>query len=480
MLAPMRFRFLNEVHAVRDAADWNDATLGKLWLYNLHYFDDLSATDASERVQWHSTLIERWIAENPPTAGNGWEPYPTSLRIVNWIRWASAGHPLPPHFEDSLAQQVRWLAQRVEHHLMANHLFVNAKALTMAGVWFAGPEADAWRADGVRLIQRELPLQILSDGAHFERSPMYHALFAEDVLDLVNLARSYPGVIPADDLETWSGAARRMLDWLTVLTHPDGQIAFFNDAAFGIAPGASALLAYAARLGLDATPQAIRLAGSGYHRVDRGGAVLLLDAAPVGPDEQPGHAHADTLSFELSIDRQRVFVNGGTSTYTSGPLRDFERSTAAHNTVEIEGQDSSEVWGGFRVARRARILDVLVDESLTRSRIVASHSGYMRLPGRPIHEREWIMTDHTLRVIDRVRSRRTVHAVGRFLLHPAVSVTATGGLRLAHGRECQWRVQGGIAALRAAHWAPEFGLRLDTTCIDVTLHERDTEFIVEW
>ena len=68
---------------MEQAGDWNAAERDKLWLYNLHYFDDLNAAQANQRTVWHRALIDRWIADNPPGQGNGWEPYPTSLRIVN-------------------------------------------------------------------------------------------------------------------------------------------------------------------------------------------------------------------------------------------------------------------------------------------------------------------------------------------------------------------------------------------------------------
>jgi hypothetical protein len=93
MLAADAFRFLNVIGHVRKAVDWNDPAREKLWLYNLHYFDDLNAlVAAAERTAWQrALLIERWVAENPPGAGNGWEPYPTSLRSVNWIKWGWPG-----------------------------------------------------------------------------------------------------------------------------------------------------------------------------------------------------------------------------------------------------------------------------------------------------------------------------------------------------------------------------------------------------
>src|SRR5690606_13817995 len=79
LLGPVQFRFLNHVRGLPPQGGWDDAALAKLWRYNLHYFDDFNAVDAPERATWHRELVARWIAENPPTAGTGWEPYPTSL-----------------------------------------------------------------------------------------------------------------------------------------------------------------------------------------------------------------------------------------------------------------------------------------------------------------------------------------------------------------------------------------------------------------
>ena len=82
--------------------------------------------------------------------------------------------------------------------------------------------------------------------------------------------------------------------------------------------------------------------------------LLVCDVAPIGPDHLPAHAHADTLSFELSFKGRRVFVNSGTSEYGLSAERQRQRGTAAHNTLVLDEENSSEVWAGFRVARRAR------------------------------------------------------------------------------------------------------------------------------
>ena len=473
MSGPARFRFLSAEREASAAADWNRPDWPKLWLYNLHYFDDLCATDAAARVAWHRALVSRWIAENPPAGGNGWEPYPLSLRLVNWIKWLAAGNAPEAGMVDSLAVQARWLMARLEWHLLGNHLLANAKALVFAGTFFAGAEADTWRQQGLAILRREYAEQILADGGHFERSPMYHAIILEDLLDLIQLALRWPGVIDAGTVAGWRQTAERMLGWLSVMTHPDGEIAFFNDAAIGIAPNLTALAAYASGLGIVAggLKSALR---SGYVRMERGDAVLLADVGEIGPDYLPGHAHADTLSFELSVFGQRVVVNSGTSEYGLGAERLRQRGTAAHSTVQIDGADSSEVWSGFRVARRARPLGMTLDGLDEEGGAVilgCAHDGYARLPGRPLHRREWRLTSGGLRIIDRVEGGFG-RAVARFHLHPAITAHGEGvfgELELSDGHRIRWSASGGAVRIVGSTWHPEFGQSVAGHCIELEL-----------
>ena len=177
------FTFLNHTEAIRSACDWNFCTADKLWLYNLHYFDFLKQ-EAYRNNPISIDWMERWIRENPPCRGNGWEPYPLSLRIVNWIKWAWNGNQISEQVHTSLVEQVRCLEQSLEYHLLANHLMANGKALIFAGCFFSGAESKRWLTKGWKIYHSELKEQILPDGAHFERSPMYHSIILEDLLDV--------------------------------------------------------------------------------------------------------------------------------------------------------------------------------------------------------------------------------------------------------------------------------------------------------
>ena len=479
MVGPSTLRLLHVERTV-DTCGWDDPSIAKLWRYNLHYFDDLLADGASTRTTWHRALISRWVRENPPASGTGWEPYPTSLRIVNWVKWSLAENDLPVECAQSLAIQARWLRQRLEWHLLGNHLFVNAKALVFAGCYFDGAEADTWLAEGLAILRAQIPEQILPDGGQFERSPMYHALALEDMLDLANLARMFPSRSVG-----WRGMVEdriaSMRHWLGVMCHPDGEVSFFNDSAIGVAPPPAELDAYAQRLGLGIIPPlgdgCTLLAESGFVRMQAGPAVVIADVGPIGPDYLPGHAHADTLSFELSLDGKRVLVNSGTSEYGIGAERLRQRGTQAHNTVTVSGHDSSEVWGGFRVARRAHPVDRVINSDGDPIRVSCSHDGFARLAGRPIHRRDWSLTPTELTVTD------TIVGPGKgcsfWHWRPGIHVLPGSPIALAD-RSLRISVDGAAWSSGSSTWHPEFGVVMSNERSCAEFSGRNCTVFLDW
>ncbi len=487
MFSENSFTFLNVSHNIITIDDWNNTQWEKLWLYNLHYFDDLASVDAYQRIEWHRLLIQRWIDENPVGIGNGWEPYPSSLRIVNWIKWGMGGKRLGYELEDkwlnSLTIQVRFLSKSLETHILGNHLFANAKALLFSGLFFEGKEAEAWYQVGKTLVEREIPEQVLEDGGNFELSTMYHQIFLEDLLDIVNIHQAFSRTLPVGVEEHTS----MMMQWLEWMSHPDGEISFFNDVALGVAPSAREIKNYLGRIsgfsgltkistddGFPANPKKnvhhvkkilIDLPASGYSRVEMGDAVALIDRAAVGPDYLPGHAHADTLSFELSLFGQRIVVNSGTSIYGTGKQRQLERGTSAHSTLMIDGENSSEVWGGFRVARRARVFCREQSEVDWGIRLSACHDGYKRLPGKPIHCREWLFEDGRITIHDKISGKGTHEVMSVIPIHPEIKVGDIEDNQVqlnVIGNEVILKVEGvGKLEIITDCYHPEFGLSIE-------------------
>jgi uncharacterized heparinase superfamily protein len=403
---------------------------------------------------------------------DAWEPYTASLRIANWVKYfMSLSAPQTPSAEGlaSLWSQCAWLRDNIEYHLLANHLFKNAKALLFAGAFFEDRAAGEWLRKGARILAEQLEEQFLADGGHFERSPMYHAIMVEDLLDLIALDRAIPRVMPAALLAALTDTAARALEFLQDLTLADGEIALFNDAAYSVAAPTRRLLEYAAHLPAirPISPRTegglIERAVSGYYGWSGARDGWLIDCGPVGPDYQPGHAHCDTLSYELVLDGRRIVVDTGVHDYEPGERRHRSRGTASHNTVMVDGAEQSEIWGVFRVGYRARAIEAQVTNIAGVVTFVGAHDGYRRRPGGVTHRRRAeYRPDRSLCVSDELTG------AGRHIMENCVHFAP--GLRVSgHGRSLEVRdPSGGLAArldiaegpavhVDAAEQYPEFG-----------------------
>lgn len=328
---------------------WDPGT-SALWSYTLHYHGWL-AHPAMPVDDARSTL-ESWIGEH--REGVGWEPYPTSMRVLHWIGWLHHhGATLHAHARErilgSLAAQLEHLATHLETHLDGNHLWTNLVALACAGAALRGPLPQRLgERFGPRLVAT-VHDQLAGDGVHGERTPTYHVLLAEQLAVLLSYARtSQPRLAEALD-----PALAAMVAVLPAFTHPDGDVALWGDSQRG-APVTPAGLA--ARLGRTLPSSHADAPISGLARRRWGPLTLLWNRGDVGLPHQPGHVHADALSIELSLGGTRVLVDAGVGTYAIGPERRYARSTAAHNTVTVGpgAADQHELWASHRIGARGR------------------------------------------------------------------------------------------------------------------------------
>lgn len=477
--------FLNHTKKLDLPADWNNESPSKLWVYNLHYFEDLLSNNAEEKHNFHLHFLNSWIDQNPVGYGNGWEPYPTSLRIVNILKAWLGGLELDEKLFRSVFTQASFLSNDLEKHLLGNHYFVNLKALLFSSVIF---ENTCWLSIAEEGLLSEIPEQILEDGANFELSPMYHSLMLVDMLDMFNLSKAYPAQVPSRLVSLLRDYIPKMLAFMEAMSHPDGGVSFFNDSAEGVAPKKLKIESYAKKLGFEINPidssklQIIDNTKSGYICATSTGNKLIFDASPVGPDYIPGHAHADTLSFELSIGAQRVFVNSGTSEYGLSLNRLNQRKTASHNTVEVNGEDSSQVWSSFRVANRADIIskytDLIHEHTIE---LFAAHNGYKSLFGGCIHKRKLIFSENSLIVSDLLQ-RRFKYAKSRFYFHPDLIISLEDNfLRIEGvGFILQSNLKGKRASLVNSFWYPEFGLEVPNKMLELQFEEHKLGIEFTW
>jgi hypothetical protein len=366
-------------------ADWSPTSLERLRRFHLHYGEEIvgcarrggqAYVDAAHRG------VESWIASNPPGKGDGWHPYPLSTRIGNWVAAASVEPRLANEMlSESLWRQLVYLDRNVENDVLGNHVIRNARALLLGGIAF---EEDRLVDRALALLDRELPEQVLSDGGHYERSPVYHALVLRDLLE-IRAAAAVPRLDPAIE---------RMKGFASVLMRPDGQPAPFNDAPLNLAPDM--------RDEVPSVPRGLALfRDTGYTVVrDGDGFWLAFDCGPAAPDFLPPHAHADGLSFQLWLEGKPLVVDPGTSTYEPGPERDWLRGTRSHATVAVDGRDQFELWKAFRASRIASVELLEAAGSATQGVAVAELRGFRQVPGGIHHRRRLSWSPQGVEVAD--------------------------------------------------------------------------------
>ena len=398
--------------------DWNQTAHGALWNYNQNYMDWLLQPDLlpKEGIEW----IDRFI-ENLPTNTAGLAPYPTALRSINWCKFFSLHQPFKNKERDTaLYSQVKWLENNLEYRVLGNHLLEDAYALFIAAIYFSDAKLYVKAS---RLLNQQLQEQVLPDGAHYEQSPMYHCIMLDRLLDCINFSTQNNVFADQQQLtQQLTAVAVRMLGHLQAIVYQDATIPLLNDSAEGIAPSPCELFDYAQRLGLKWNP--IELNECGYRKLSNKAAQMeaIVDIGNIRATYQPGHSHADTFSYELRWKGSPYIVDTGISTYEKGARRQYERGTEAHNTVSIDGQDSSHVWGGFRVGKRAR---VTIEED-TPTRITAHHDGFGR---HRLHQRTFSISDSGFSIEDKVIGKAS-SAISYLHVAPDIEV---GTDRLAEG-----------------------------------------------
>ncbi|MHC4202791.1 MAG: heparinase II/III domain-containing protein, partial [Planctomycetota bacterium] len=482
------FEHLNLRRGVgRGRPDWRLGPVEseRLWTVTLHYHEwayalaEVAAC-GGERGERAVALFRRYVSDWIERCGIGapgaldlaWNPFAVATRLGWWARaWMKAHEILfagDERFEEaflvSMRRQAAYLHDNIEWDLRANHLVRDVVGLAWAGRFFGRKNARRWLRTATRLAVSQVDEQILPDGGHFERSPMYHLQVMEDVLSLALLLEDEHAAGRMRD--AWT----RMAEYLRWVRHPDGNIPLLNDAALNGARGPGRMLSSGKCIGAepeDALPH------GGRHFPDTGIVTwhgdpwtLFFDVGPLGPDYQPGHGHADTLSLECSFRGKRLFVDPGTHSYDNDDRRRYDRSTRAHNTVCIDGADSSEVWHIFRVGRRARPRSVQVSFSGGELVASASHDGYRHLAGRPMHGREIrVGPSGVMTVIDRVTGSSHHTCEGGLLVGPGWKAEEEpGGWSLSQGA-ARLRVEvkgpeGLELALESRPYHPEFGLEL--------------------
>ncbi|MGV8124303.1 MAG: heparinase II/III family protein [Candidatus Xenobiia bacterium LiM19] len=549
-VSEFRCTALNRVaHYGWDELTWEDRRQEKLWRYTLNYFYWLPERPFEEGA----ALVLHWIAHNDDEGREPWEPAAISHRMSQWIDWAEKHRDeidAVPGFqellEDSLMAQLLRLSVDLEFHVQANHLLENYKALFTASLYLchrcgrsgccgcSGKETDRHLAASIDGFLSQLNEQILPDGGHYERSPLYHCLALQAVKEVkagaVEAGAAEAGAVETGAVETGAvkagavetGAVRagaveaadavqagdvqasvakadasaaiaagrrttderklqevtegkmatlyehcrsllpKMEEWRSFMTHPDGAMALFGDSALNAYPFIDE------KLPGQVNDAVHHMTDSGYEIRRWGdGNYFVMKLCGPSPAWQPGHSHCDTLSFELSLQGERVVVDSGCGSYQNPAIRRYCRGTGAHNVAWIEGNEQSECGGAFRIGRRAIVRSCVVTVESDSVAITALLEDYK---GNRI-QRKATLTKEKLSVEDRLMRRRTG---GDFLslIHLAPSVDITGKdnqtVNLS-GKNVRFSLTArSPLAVNPSKYYPEFGLEMENHCIAIS------------
>jgi uncharacterized heparinase superfamily protein len=398
-------------------ADPSDPPLLRALAHGFTWLRDLRALGTDAARLRARALVGEWIA------GSAWEPLAqrpdvAGARITAWLGHydffaASADDAFRQKLMACLVQDARGLAASLPPEELDARALQALKGVIAAAV--ALPDHQAFLTRGLRVLPQEIARQVLGDGCHCERSPAQHLAVLQDLTEIRALLQAAQAQPP----QSLAGALERMVPALRALRHADGGLALFNGTKEENSGLIDQVLTQAGRAGR--APSALN--EGGFHRLQAGRSVLIMDCGvPAGP-KLDRFAHAGTLSFELSIGRDRMIVNCGAAPAASEEWRDACRSTAAHSTLVIADTSSSELKPEG-LGRKPEKVEVQRQEANGAHWLDASHDGY-RKPFGAVHRRRLYMAEsgEDIRGEDAIEAHSPQPYTVRFHLHPTVDAS---------------------------------------------------------
>jgi uncharacterized heparinase superfamily protein len=444
---------------VRLAAPYAAASgAGADWLAEFHGFAwlaDLATLGSAEARETGRVAIATWIASNATWHELSWRSDVLAARLVAWVTqfesfFAGSGDDkLRDALLASLARQARHLARVAAWEANGAARLHALKGLILAGVALGMNERRVTSA--LDQLARELPLQVRPDGGQVERSPAVQLIVLRDLVDIRTALRSAHIVVP----EALQNAIDRMAPMLRLFRHGDGRLAQFNDTSEEYGALADLLLT---RSEVRGRPP-LSAPHSGFQRLQCGKTIVIVDTGAPSPQGLDHHAHAGTLSFEMSVGRERLIVNCGAYRGASPDWRRAARNTAAHSTVIVADTNSAEILADFTIGHRPSVGTTTRAEAEGSLWIAASHDGYAAEFGLTHSRQLFLSADgDDLRGEDNLTGKQGKSGSAgasfaiRFHLHPTVQVSLSqdGGaalLRLASGTGFRLRAQGAQMSL---------------------------------
>ena len=443
-----QFIFLNITKKFEFQVDWNYDKPGKLWNYNLQYFEFLldNTIVVKERLrllkEFNSALLSGKVKA---------EPYPISIRILNTLLFISENHIRDFDIEEGIKKQLDFLTKNLEYHLLANHLLENYISVYILSLCLNN---EALKISFKDKLKAQLNIQILEDGGHYECSPMYHSIILSKVLIALEASIIHNDT---DLIYFLREKAEVMSGWLIQYSFPDGTWALMNDSAIEIAPTTNKIIEIIKKLQLE--PKLVPLKDSGYKKIVGSNWECIIKIGNIIPSYQPGHTHSDMLSFCIWHKKLgHIVVDPGISTYNINEQRLIERGTLSHNTVAICEKNQSQIWSAFRIAKRGKCRIVSENSNSFTAEVKHFHS-------KKIHTRDFQFQKDLLIVTDQIKNDYNIDFSSSILLDNKIKYHYESGKISTPYFEIYTTPHGSI---QHSKHAIKFNELIDTTRIRIT------------
>ena len=297
---------------------------------------------------------------------------------------------------------------------------------------------------------------------------MYHNIILERLLDTINLidTNQHDPI-----LGMLKSSAVKMTGFLKNW-ESFNQPPMMQDATNGIALAREEILSYAKRLLGESYPKnPSSLSDSNYRILSLDSLKIVANVGQISPSFQPGHAHADELNFELYYKGTPLIVDRGISTYEKNTRRQTERSTLAHNCITINNEDSSEVWGGFRVAKRASVNMEEAEKNLSAS--------MKTVKGKRI-KRAWNKVDNEFMIHDSVIKFNPIkdQIIGRLHFHPEVSIEVIDSSSLLLNNEIKIISSSASFSKKRYQYSMGFNNLVEASCVEYHIDNNHPENVI--
>ncbi len=438
------FEFAGRLVSAPNGNPWRIRAPSQAWADEIHGFGWLRhfRTAGGDAAQRHvEAMIRSWLEDFDDWHPGAWQPEVIAHRLIAWLTHSSIAvntNDLVYHSAvmNSMARQARHLARTADNARDGLPRLTAAIGLVYSG--FCLPQGERRLRKGLASLTFELERQILPDGGIATRSPTEQFEALRILVALHTALKEAGEDMPPVLLQ----AIDRVAPMLRFFRLGDGKLALFNGGFEEDVDAIDTILDLSRAPGHPVTGAVY----TGFQRVQAKDVMVIMDSGGPPIAELSIQAHASLNSFEMSVGKDRLITNCGSSEQMdTGDWQRASRTTAAHSTLVIDNRNSSSILENQRIGRRPDQVKVLRDETDDSITLDVSHNGYEGTLGLEHNRKLRIRRDG-----NEIAGTDTLNSVGkpkkkgantydiRFHLHPSVdtSPSVDGGaveLRLPSG-----------------------------------------------